>query len=317
MTNPIPGTIFADLLFGTFLNDHFTANVGNDTLVGSYGNDLLDGEAGFDVADYTNLGATVTLGALGALSKGALGTDTLKAIERVNGSSLFGDTIDLSGAISGCPVVVTGASVNLSTTVGTVVVNGSGGGLPVSVQVTSFENVFGTIYNDQLIGSAVANTINGNAGNDYIDGQDGNDLLLGGDGNDGVVGGNGADTLIGGAGQDKMSGGAGNDRFAWSTTKESPAGGGDAITDFSFGDILDFQLIDARVSTGGNQAFTWIGSAAFSGEGQLRFQGGSGGVFIQGNTSGLTGAELEVFLAGVPATFAGLAAVGLPANIIL
>jgi Ca2+-binding RTX toxin-like protein len=317
MTNLITGTINADLRFGSFDDDSFTTNSGNDTLVGSYGNDTLNGETGFDTADYTNLGAIVTLGAFGNLSKGALGTDLLKFIERVDGSSLAGDLINLSGAISSGPVIVTGAFVNLSTTVGTVVVNGSGGGLPVSVQVTNFENVLGTIYNDTLIGNGAANTLNGNSGDDYLDGQGGNDLLLGGQGKDGLVGGVGADTLIGGAGQDKMSGGLGNDRFSWSTKAETAAGSGDVITDFSLGDILDFQLVDAKDSTGGNQAFTWIGSAGFSGEGQLRFQAASGGVFIQGNTLGTTTADLEVFLAGVSATAAGLAAVGLPTNIIL
>jgi Ca2+-binding RTX toxin-like protein len=317
MTNFISGTIFSDLRFGTFDNDSFSTNSGDDTLVGSFGNDTLNGGLGFDTADYTNLGATVTLGALGTLSKGALGTDRLISIELVKGSALAGDTIDLSGAISGGPVVVTGASVNLSTPVGTVNVNGTGGGLPVSVKVQSFENVLGTIYNDTLIGSGAANTLNGDAGDDFLDGQGGNDLLLGGQGNDGLVGGVGADILIGGAGRDKMSGGSGNDRFSWSTKAETAAGNGDVITDFSIGDILDFQLVDAKDTTGGNQAFNWIGSAAFTAEGQLRFQVGIGGILIQGNTLGTSTAELEVFLAGVSGTPTGLAAVGLPANIIL
>jgi Ca2+-binding RTX toxin-like protein len=317
MTNFITGTINSDLRFGTFDNDSFFTNSGDDTLLGSFGNDTLNGELGFDVADYTRLGGTVTLGALGALSKGGLGADRLISIELVKASALAGDTIDLSGAISGGPVIVTGASVNLSTPIGTVVVNGTGGGLPVSVKVQGFETVLGTIYNDSLIGSAVANTLNGDAGDDYLDGQGGDDVLLGGEGNDGLLGGDGADTLIGGAGQDKMSGGFGRDRFSWSTKAETAAGDGDVITDFKRGDILDFQLVDAKDSTGGNQAFKWIGSAAFTAEGQLRFQVGTGGIFIQGNTLGSSTAELEVFLAGVKGTTAGLAAVGLPTNIIL
>jgi Ca2+-binding RTX toxin-like protein len=317
MTNFITGTNKNDFRSGTFDNDSFSMLLGDDTLKGSFGNDTLNGGLGFDTADYTALGATVTLGALGALSKGAFGTDRLISIELVKGSALAGDTIDLSGAISGGPVIVTGASVNLSTPIGTVVVNGTGGGLPVSVKVQSFEDVLGTIYGDSLIGSAAANTLNGDAGNDFLDGQGGNDLLLGGEGSDGLVGGNGADTLIGGAGKDKMSGGSGFDRFSWSTKQETAAGSGDVITDFKLGDILDFQLVDAKDSTGGNQAFKWIGSAAFTAEGQLRFQVGTGGLFIQGNTLGSSTAELEVFLAGVSGTTAGLAAVGLPSNIIL
>ncbi len=301
MPNPINGTSLNDFLEGTFDDDIFSAGSGNDVLTGSYGFDILDGGLGtLDTADYSNLGATVTLGAFGVVTKSsALGTDTLKFIEVVVGSTLAGDTIDLSGAVSGSGVTVGGASVDLS--LGSVVVNGSGGGLPISLRVKAFENVVGTIYNDKIIGNSAANHLNGNAGDDFIDGGDGNDLLLGGAGSDGLVGGNGNDTLIGGAGQDKMSGGAGNDLFRWSLTSESQAGTPDFVTDFnqSF-DRLDFGLIDANASLASNQAFTWIGSAAFTvgTVAQLRFQYIGGNTHIFGNTSGNTAPELEVVLIG-------------------
>lgn len=316
MPNTILGSIFNDRLPGTILDDEVFANSGNDTLVGSFGNDTLDGQGDHDTADYSKLRNTVTLGAFGSVSKGALGTDLLRSIEHVIGSRLDGDTIDLSAAISTPPAfTVAGGTIDLS--LGTVVVNGSGGGLPVSVQVSDFEDVLGTIYNDTLIGNRDGNKLNGNAGDDLIDGKMGRDLLLGGDGNDTLVGGSGADTLIGGAGQDRLIGGSGIGTFRWSTKEETLAGVGDSITDFSSGDVLDFKLIDACESRDGNQAFTWIRNRAFDGEGQLRFQFVSGGVLIQGNTLSTSGAELDVFLAGVTATTAGLARVGLPANFIL
>jgi Ca2+-binding RTX toxin-like protein len=300
MPNPINGTSLNDFLEGTFDDDIFSAGSGNDVLTGSYGFDTLDGGLGSDIADYSNLGATVTLGAFGVVTKSsALGTDTLKFIEVVVGSTLAGDTIDLRGAVSGGGVTVGGANVNLS--LGSVVVNGSGGGLPISLTVRAFENVVGTIYNDNIIGNSAANHLNGNAGDDFIDGGDGNDLLLGGAGKDGLVGGNGNDTLIGGAGQDKMSGGAGNDLFRWSLTSESQAGTPDFVTDFnpSF-DKLDFGLIDAIFSPSPslNDQFTWIGSAGFTGVKQLRFQYIGGNTHIFGNTSGNTTPELEVVLIG-------------------
>ncbi len=276
----------------------------------------MDGQGGFDTADYSTLRTRITLGAFGNVAKGGLGTDLLRSIERVIGSNLDGDTIDLSAAITNpSAFTVAGSTVNLS--LGTVVVNGSGGGLPLSVQVSSFEDVLGTIYNDTLIGNGEGNRLNGNAGNDYIDGKMGRDLLLGGDGNDTLVGGSGADTLIGGAGQDRLIGGSGIATFRWSTKTETLAGSGDSITDFRAGDVLDFQLIDARESLSGNQAFTWNRGNAFFAEGQLRFQSVSGGVLIQGNTLGTSGAELEVFLAGVTATALGLANGRPPANFIL
>lgn len=308
MPNPINGTSLNDFLEGTFDDDIFSAGIGNDVLTGSYGFDTLDGGLGLDTADYSNLGAAVTLGAFGVVTKSsALGTDTLRFIEVVVGSTLAGDTIDLSGAVSGSGVTVSGAVVNLSQN--SVVVNGLGGVLPISLTVRNFENVVGTIYNDNIIGNSTANHLNGNAGDDFIDGGDGNDLLLGGAGKDGLVGGNGNDTLIGGAGQDKMSGGAGNDLFRWSLTSESQAGTPDFVTDFnpSF-DRLDFGLIDANASTPfSNQAFTWIGSAAFTVGtlAQLRFQYIGGNTHIFGNTSGNTAPELEVVLIGnIPLTAA-------------
>jgi Ca2+-binding RTX toxin-like protein len=299
MPNSINGTSLNDFLEGTFDDDIFSAGSGNDVLTGSYGFDTLNGGLGSDIADYSNLGATVTLGAFGVVTKSsALGTDTLKFIEVVVGSTLAGDTIDLSGAVSGTGVIVNGATVDLS--MGSVVVNGSGGGLPISLTVKAFENVVGTIYNDKIIGNSAANHLNGNAGDDFINGGDGNDLLLGGAGSDGLVGGNGNDTLIGGAGQDKMSGGAGNDLFRWSLTSESQAGTPDVVTDFNqLVDKLDFGLIDANASTPfSNQAFTWIGSAVFTGVQQLRFQYIGGNTHIFGNTSGNTTPELEVVLIG-------------------
>jgi len=46
------------------------------------------------------------------------------------------------------------------------------------------ENIFGSYYNDILIGDNGANTIRGNAGDDTIVGLDGNDYLNGGNGID-------------------------------------------------------------------------------------------------------------------------------------
>ncbi len=68
----------------------------------------------------------------------------------------------------------------------------------------------GLILNDDLIGSAAANTLiapnNGvTAGvtlDYYIDGQGGNDTLTGGAGNDRLIGGTGADAMAGGTGND-------------------------------------------------------------------------------------------------------------------
>ena len=56
--------------------------------------------------------------------------------------------------------------------------------------------------NDQLFGTAAADTLSGLGGNDYIDAGAGNDTLSGGADNDTLVGGTGSDTVSGGAGTD-------------------------------------------------------------------------------------------------------------------
>ena len=305
MPNFIPGTLLPDLLNGSFDDDYFSASDGDDTMVGSYGDDTLEGGIGADTADYINLGYTVTLTALNTVIKsGALGADLLKSVEVVFGSSLLGDTIDLSAAISQPGWTVNGATVNLTSSSATVNVNS--GASSYGWRVRNFEHVVGTNYDDSITGDGAANNLNGRGGNDYIDAAGGNDLLLGGPGSDSMLGGAGNDTLIGGAGQDKMSGGVGNDRYRWSLTSESSYGSPDAITDFALGDTLDFTPVDAS-SAAGNGTFTWVGAfgaqaaalASLTTEGRMSCWADASGnkIHIYGNTSNANpGPEMEVVL---------------------
>ena len=82
--------------------------------------------------------------------------------------------------------------------------------------------VRGTNLADTLVGGAGDDNLNGAAGNDTLSGDDGadtlsgeagNDALSGGAGNDNLLGGDGADTLDGGIGNDTLNGGLGNNTF--------------------------------------------------------------------------------------------------------
>jgi Ca2+-binding RTX toxin-like protein len=129
-------------------------------------------------------------------------------------------------------------------------------------------------------GNQVSNTLTGNSGSNVLDGGAGNDVL---------VGGKGADTLIGGAGVD---------RFDFNYLTDSPIGAGrDVISDFSSadGDKIDLSTLDANTGVSGNQAFTFIGDAAFSAAGQIRFADG----VLQGNVNGDVVADFEIGLIGV------------------
>lgn len=64
---------------------------------------------------------------------------------------------------------------------------------------------------NEIIGTAVSETLTGTAGNDLIRGLGGSDTLNGLDGNDTLEGGDGDDQLNGGAGSDTLDGGNGND----------------------------------------------------------------------------------------------------------
>ena len=134
----------------------------------------------------------------------------------------------------------------------------------------------GDAGNDTLDGGAGNDTLNGGTGNnslsggndvDTLNGGDGNDTLDGGAGNDTLNGGAGADTLIGGGGRDVMTGGADADTFVFTANTQSStdASTRDIITDFLVGsDRVDLSGIDADTAAAGNNAFSFIGTAAFT-----------------------------------------------------
>lgn len=148
------------------------------------GPDVIHGTPGKDIINA--LGGDDTI----YLSAGA---------DRIDGGAGF-DT--LSGVVLG----TTGVTISL--------VAGSGhGGYAAGDTYTGIERVFGTQYDDTLIGNDAANFLGGYHGADEIKGLGGNDILYGAAG--GVFGADDgmADTLYGGGGNDELYGGDGNDRL--------------------------------------------------------------------------------------------------------
>ncbi|MBD2494260.1 M10 family metallopeptidase C-terminal domain-containing protein [Nostoc sp. FACHB-280] len=139
-------------------------------------------------------------------------------------------------------------------------------------------------------------------GNDFLAGLDGDDLIAGLGGNDTLYGGFGNDILIGGSGKDTLYGDAGNDIFQYDLASDSQPGSlRDIIKDFVgngdlAGDRIDLSRIDANVSISGNQAFTFIGTRAFTAAGQIRYSGG----ILQGNTDSNLAPNFEIQLEGSP-----------------
>jgi Ca2+-binding RTX toxin-like protein len=182
-----PGTPGNDTLNGTANNDTFQASAGNDilrglggndTFFGGQGNDTINGGAGSDVLDYSSLGTAVTLIRGGTVSKGSLGTDTLRTnVETIVGATGQANTIDGSAGVT--------ASLDVNLANETLLVRGTPVG-DLSFNVRNFVNI---------LGSGNADTIVGSSGNNRLDGGGGDDIISTGRGNDSAIGGSGSDTI--------------------------------------------------------------------------------------------------------------------------
>ena len=84
--------------------------------------------------------------------------------------------------------------------------------------------------------------------------------------------------------------------------------GRDLIESFASGgssaDVIDVSAIDAEAGVAGNQAFAFIGAAAFSAEGQIRAFTSGGHTLIEFNTTGASGAEMVIELDSIVAVAA-------------
>ncbi|MEI8251805.1 MAG: calcium-binding protein [Synechococcus sp. ELA057] len=290
-----------DLLQGLAGHDNLQGGAGNDTLIGGAGNDTLAGGEGVDTASWAGVGTPVSVDlALAGPQDSGSGLDWLIGIENLIGGSgsdrlvgdaganriesgdgddwvdggagndtliggnqlKEGDTLSYSRASAG-------VRVNLSLTAAQ---NTGGAGTDL---VTGFENLSGSPFADALVGNADPNRLDGGSGND---------------------------TLQGGAGADTLRGGEGADEFLYANEAEaSSSRGRDLILDLTASDRINLTAIDARSDQSGNQAFSWIGGAAFTALGQLRYTRlSNGNGLLEGNCSGTLAAEFQIELQGCP-----------------
>jgi Ca2+-binding RTX toxin-like protein len=270
-------------------NDVVRGFAGNDTLDGGVGNDTLQGDKGDDSYVYSSGGGDDVIDDLGASSAN--------------------DQLLLHG--------ITPADVTFQrpTASDVKLVFASGGSVTIKDQVQSLGwNVVENIrFDDATVWSAAtvqAKTLDaqGTSGADTIVGFSGADLILGRGGSDNLQGGGGNDTIAGGSGGDTLTGGAGADQFRFDTLADAPTGSTpDVITDFAQGsDKINLTAIDANTVTSGDQAFTWIGTAAFSNAaGQLRYvTTPTGARTIYGDVDGDGVADFQIQVTG-STTFQG------------
>ena len=140
-------------------------------------------------------------------------------------------------------------------------------------------------------------------------GQGGDNVLRGMGGNDVLTAKAGDDDLIGGTGMDWLVGDAGADVFIYETLEDSLPGQAnrDLINGFERGvDLIDLSAIDANEGQAGNQAFVFIGGAAFTPgtAGQLRFhtwgQDNDYGI-LEADVNGDGRADFQIFVNQVDA----------------
>ena len=179
------------------------------------------------------------------------------------------------------------------------------GGNDVIVGREGDDVIRGGSGNDALGGSEGDDILVGEGGADAMNGNDGDDVLRGGDGADNLFGADGEDVLIGRNGADTLTGGADGDTFVFKRKSDSiPGPLNDVITDFQAGiDLIDLTAIDAVSGPGssGNQAFTFIGAAGFTGAGQVRAFTFAGNTFVDAETTGDGVLDFRIQLTGLVA----------------
>ena len=232
--NYIQGNSSNNILDGGAGDDTLDGGAGNDTLMGGYGDDILNATAGNDW-DWLYGGAgddTLNSGAGGAIFSGGAGNDIF------NGSS-GEDSADYRWITGGIGIYVTLEQ--------SVVTNDGYGNQDSLIGI---EQIWGSQYDDTMIGDQNDNYLSGSAGNDVLNGLGGNDTLLafygnntldGGSDNDWLSGGSGNDTLDGGSGNDTLDGRSGNDTLNGRSGNDTLNGGSgnDTLNGGSGNDTLD------------------------------------------------------------------------------
>jgi Ca2+-binding RTX toxin-like protein len=319
-----------DLLEGGRGKDRLTGSSGDDLLIGGEDSDRLTGGRGRDTASYAGAEAvTVRLSITDAQFTFSSGYDTLTGIENLIGSDagdhLGGDDGDnrLAGGAGddelvgagGDDMLVgglgadnmtggTGDEFYIVSDRGDLVIEAAGEGRDTVMSAIGYRLGDG-LEDLRLAGSAVAgsgnagdNAILGNREGNSINGLDGDDELNGGAGDDVLSGNAGDDVLIGGAGRDTLTGGSGADTFRFDDGDSAAAAAqSDVIAGFSRpgGDRIDLAAIDAGEATEADEAFAFIGAAAFSGAaGELRATVVNGVSLVQGDCDGDGSADFAI-----------------------
>ncbi|PYF09241.1 hemolysin type calcium-binding protein [Rhodobacter viridis] len=317
-----------DLLTGGAGNDSIFGDYGYDTILGGVGDDTIDGGSYFDLVTYA---ALTTAGIRADLSTGVVtgeGTDHLSNVEWIiatdrndvilwnNSSGTYTDFRFEGGAGNDSLSASDGDDTLMGGSGSDTMVGGEGSDTyevdrstdvvieidPYGYHDTVISSVSYTLgaYVENLTLSGTASRGTGNALNNALTGTAGDNTLSGDAG---------ADTLLGGLGQDTLDAGAdaSSDVFQFTAVADSASGAADRVLNFNIAqDRLDLSDVDADARDSGNQSFSFLGTAAFTGTaGELRVSQSGGMTYVQGDTDGDGTADLVIELAGTLTLSAG------------
>ena len=285
----------------------FHAGAGNDQILFNGDSGEFFGGAGDDTVEVDTNGTDL-------VAQGGSGND-LFIVERTKGILAGGSGFD---SISFDPIDSANVEIDLET--GSVLAVGIAfNGLPttkIDTTISGFEQVIGTVEDDDIRGSALGEKLIGRAGRDFIDGRDGNDQIFGGAGNDVINGGDGNDRLHGGAGNDVIDGGLGTDAISYAHSE--PDGRDGAPTAANFGAVNVDLLNGVATGSFGSDSLTRIenvfgsgGNDTLFGDNQANVLSGEDGddsvsglggndilLLANGNDTALGGAGNDRFLVG-------------------
>ncbi|MBK8375072.1 autotransporter-associated beta strand repeat-containing protein [Sphingorhabdus sp.] len=289
-TVAISGNSASNFLIGTAVNDKIRGNGGFDILRGGLGDDelIFSSNNGGSWADGGTGNDRITI--FGSISLGAI-----TGIEELNLPTGGNLTMSLAQFTSSMPsnlLLMGTGSLTISKSATDPTLNLGGLNFVAGSSVTI--NINGSTATDIIKGSTRgSNTINSGDSNDQIRGGNLADTINGENGNDKIYGAGGSDTLTGGIGVDQF-------RYVFATDSGLGAAA-DRITDFLSGtDRLNFALMDADAVTAGDQAFNFVGTAAFAntGIGQIRYQNSGADLLVQADVNGDGVADMEIILQG-------------------
>ena len=269
-----------DNINGSHFADTVSAGAGDDIVVMGAGSDLIRGGAGNDRLEGNEDGDTYHYDV-------GDGHDVVFDYKGTRNNVLqLGEGIALDELLVSRPQGDSGSlRISFKTLAGSVTLLNQSWG-DAGVETLRFHN--GTVLSEaallQLLGAAT----------------NGNDSLAGTSGADSVWALEGADTVSGLAGADLLAGGEGADIFRFDSGGVGLGTGADRIADFVAGsDRIDLSAIDADGALAGDQAFAFIGSAAFSSvAGELRYAFDGVDTVLEADSNGDGAADFQIVLSG-------------------